>query len=291
MFGAFKRSFHLAKESFRVLRKDPELMLLTAASFVGVAIIAILAVAAGFITGAIDANSETVINATGILVLAVAYFIGYFIIIYFQVALVSSVQFRLSGGDPNVRYGISQANKHLGAILSWTVIAATVGLILRILESAARGRDGAGRIIGMIILSIIGTAWGLLVFFVIPVIAAEGVGGFEAIRRSSRIVKHRWGEAIVGNAGMGLLIGLLLVVTTGPLFAIGAALFTRSGDGNALMGGLFIALAIIVALGLMVFSASLNSTYRAVLYAYATNNKTGGFSKETLDNAFRTNRG
>ena len=143
----------------------------------------------------------------------------------------------------------------------------------------------------MIILSIIGTAWGLLVFFVIPVIAAEGVGGFEAIRRSSRIVKHRWGEAIVGNAGMGLLIGLLVLITAGPLFAIGAAFFTRPGDGNVLIGGLFIALAIIVALGLMVFSASLNSTYRAVLYSYATNNETGGFSKKTLDNAFRTNTG
>ena len=143
MFGSIKTSIQLVKESFRVLRHDPELVLLTAFSFIGVAIVVILAGVATLGTGAIDSEGKAVlINSTGYIVLALAYFLGYFLIIYFQVALVCAVQLRMVGGDQNVWYGIAEANRRLSAILSWTVIAATVGFLLGILEGAARSRRG-----------------------------------------------------------------------------------------------------------------------------------------------------
>jgi hypothetical protein len=288
MFRSLKRSFQLAKESFLVLCQDLELLLLTAASFVGVVIVIALAGGMGFGTGAIDLDAEQLINSNGIRLLILAYFVSYFIIIYCQVALVCAVQFRISGGDPNVWHGLRQANRRLGAILSWTLIAATVGLIFRILEGAARGRRGGPALMATIILKILGVAWGLLVFFVIPVIASEGLGGFKALRRSSSIIKSHWGEAIVGTAGMGMAMGLLIFVTSGPLFTVGILNLSKSGEGNILFGAIVIAIAITIAVIFSVFSASLNSTYRAVLFAYANDGTTGGYSKDTLNHAFHS---
>ena len=289
MFAAFGRSFRLAKESFHVLKQDPELLLLTVASFVSVVVIGLLVGAIGLGSGLVEfgGKEEVAIHPLGFLILGVGYFVGYFFVIYFQVALVCAVQFRISGGDPNVWYGLIEANHRLGAIMSWTIIAATVGLVLRVLEGAARGRGGADFLRAMVF-QILGAAWALLVFFVIPVIAAEGTGGFSAIRRSSRVVKQRWGEAIIGNSGMGLFTGLLIAVGAGVPLAIGAMSIQGSGAGNAMLGAALIAVGIVVGLLLMVLSASLNSTYRAVLYSYATSGEIKGFSKETLDNAFRS---
>lgn len=281
MFGAFRRSFQLAKESFRVLRHDPELMLLTAASFVGVAIIVLLAGAIGFGTGAIDVDAGEV-SPGGIVLLGLAYFAGYFIIIYFQVALASAIQFRMSGGDPDVRYALGRANHRLGAIVSWAIIAASVGLVLRLLEATVRGRGGIGRILGLVILAILGTAWSLMVFFVVPVIAAEGTGGFAAIKRSTSIIKRRWGEAIVGTQGIALVMGLATVVLAAIPFLLGMATM----DASVVLGGFFMTIAVVIALAMMVASASLDSTYRAVLFAYVETGETGGFAKDTLDHAF-----
>ena len=284
MFAAIKRSFYLAKESFRVLSHDPELLLLTAASFVGVVVVALLSVTGAITIGGI---SEDSIGLMGITLLLAGYFVGYFIIIYFQVALVSAVQFRMSGGDPNVGYAISQANRRLRPILSWTLIAASVGLILRILEASARGRNGATRVISLILVYLIGAAWSLLIFFVIPVIAAEGVGGFEAIRRSSRVMKKRWGEAIVGSAGMGLFMNLVTLLVAGPFILIGV-LNVKSGDGITLAGIIFLGLGGLIAIVMAIASASLNSTYKAVVFAYAQTGNHSGFDQVTMDNAFQS---
>lgn len=286
MFKAISNSFHLAKESFTVLRQDLELLLLTAASFIGVAIVAVAAGGLGISSGAIDPQSEQALSTSGFILVALAYFLGYFIIIYFQVALVASVQLRMSGGDPNVWYGLARANHRLGAILSWTLIAGTVGLILRILEGAARRTRGPQAIVAVIILSLLGTAWSLLVFFVIPIIAAEGVGGVEAIRRSKNVIRKRWGEAIVGNAGMGIFFFVLMLVAAGIPLLIGVMKLPEAGQGSMVVSGVFISLGVAIALFVMVFSASMNSTYRAVLYTYTNTGEVRGFSKETLDRAF-----
>ena len=213
------------KESYHVLRKDPELMVLTFAAFLGVAIVILIAGALGVGTDFVGADGVREIALSDIVSLGVAYFISYFILIYCQVALVSAVQLRLSGGDPNVWYGLAQANRRLGAILSWAVIAATVGLILRMLEGVARKQRGAGALVGMIVVGLLGASWNLLVFFVIPVIAAEKVGGFQALRRSTRFAKQHWGEAIVGPMGMGLGIFLLILIAAGPFLLLGILQF------------------------------------------------------------------
>jgi hypothetical protein len=236
---------------------------------------------AGLTVGLIDPGAESErIGTAGYVLLGLAYFVGYFIVIYFQVALVCSIQHRMAGGDPTVGYGIAQANRRLGAIFTWALIAATVGLILRALEQAARGR---GAIIGQIMVSVLGFAWNLMVFFVIPVIASEGVSGIQAIKRSSSLMKRRWGEAIIGTQGIGLIVMLATMV----LVAIPAFLGFMLINSSVVLG--FTLLVIAGGLGVVMTAtgSALESTYRAVLYAYAETGDPHGFSKDALDSAFR----
>jgi hypothetical protein len=282
MFAAIGRSFRLIGESYRVLRQDPELIWLALASFVAVTFVAVVLGGFGLSIGAFGANEEPV-RGPGYALIVIGYFLGYFAIIYFQVALVAAVMHRMDGNDPDIRYALGQANRRLGAIIMWAAIAATVGLLLRALESMARGQEGPGRIVASIVVSLLGIAWSLMVFFVIPVIVVEQTTGVEAIKRSSRTLKEKFGEAIIGNQGIGLIMFLAIFVFAGiPLF-IGFTVWNAS----ALVGSVII----VVAMGLGVLIAAggsaLDSTYRAVLYRYATVGESGEFSREVLDSAFR----
>ena len=51
---------------------------------------------------------------------------------------------------------------------------------------AARSRTGNADVVGV--------AWSVATYFVIPVIALEGLGPRDALRRSSALVREKWGE-------------------------------------------------------------------------------------------------
>jgi hypothetical protein len=287
MFGSIGRSWNLAKESMGVIRKDPELMIFPIVSFViGVVVAGILGTLA-FFTDSFGGDST--VSPLGIVLIFLFYFVTYFVTIYFQVALVAAVKLRLSGGNPTLGYGIGEANKRLGAIASWAVIAAIVGLILRLLEGAARrSRGGLGSIVAQIAISLVGMAWSLATFFVIPIIAYEGVGGFEAIKRSVGVIKRRWGEAVVGQAGIGLVMFLLAILVGGVFGIIGILLLTSGGTVGTVVGIAFIAVAVLGVLSIVVLAATLQSIYTAALYEYATKGQAPTiFSQNALDSAFR----
>ncbi len=286
MFDSIGRSWNLAKESLGVIRKDPELMIFPIVSFIaGVVVAGILGMLA-FFTDSFGGNT---VSALGIVLIFLFYFGTYFVTIYFQVALVASVKLRLSGGNPTLGYGIGEANKRIGAILSWAVIAAIVGLILRLLEAAARrNTSGWGRIVAQIAIGLVGMAWSLATFFVIPVIAYEGVGGFEAIKRSAGVIKRRWGEAVVGQAGIGLVMWGLAILVGGFFGIIGILLLTSGGTVGTVIGIAFISIAVLGVLSIVALTATLQSVYTAALYEYATGGKaSASFSQNALDSAFR----
>jgi len=287
MFGSIGRSWNLAKESMGVIRKDPELMIFPIVSFIACVIVLGILGTVAFFTDSFGGDST--VSPLGIVLIFIIYFVGYFVTIYFQVALVASVKLRLSGGNPTLGYGIGEANKRLGAIASWAIIAAIVGLILRLLEGAVRrSRGGVGSIVAQIAISLVGMAWSLATFFVIPVIAYEGVGGFEAVKRSVGVIKRRWGEAIVGQAGIGLVMFLLALLVGGVFGILGILLLVNGGTVGTVIGILLISIAVLGVLSIVVLSATLQSVYTAALYEYATKGQAPSiFSQSSLDSAFR----
>ena len=55
-------------------------------------------------------------------------------------------------------------------------------------------------------------AWSLVTFLAVPVIAIEGTGPFETLKRSASIFRERWGQQITGNIAIGGAVFLLGVL-------------------------------------------------------------------------------
>src|SRR5260370_28829633 len=132
------------------------------------------------------------------------YVVNYFVIVFFNVDLVGVANSRLMGGTWTFRDGIELAWERKGTILQWALVAATVGVILRTVEE----RMG---LIGRIIMRIIGIAWTLACYFVVPVLAFEVLTPIEAVKRSSTLFRDTWGEKVIGRFSLSMVSLVLML--------------------------------------------------------------------------------
>ena len=91
-------------------------------------------------------------------------------------------------------------------------------------------------------------------FFVVPVIAYEGLGPIGAFKRSSQIMKQKWGESLAGTFSLGLVSLLGILVVGLPLFFIGSAFHLLAGILLAVLGA-FVVMAIVSATETIFISA------------------------------------
>ena len=153
MFRTLERTWDLTKLSWRVLKKDRELVLFPVFAAVALLILAGLMSGIGASTGTLARLDGGTEQLTGVDVglLAVTYFLMAFVLIYFNAALIGAAMVRLGGGDPHMRDGFRLANRRLPQILGWALISATVGLILQALRSQSRDN-----FFGQIAISLVG---------------------------------------------------------------------------------------------------------------------------------------
>ena len=78
---------------------------------------------------------EQTTKILGYVILFAYYVASYFVIIFFNSALVACAIIRFQGGDPTLKDGLAAAAARLPQILGWAIFAATVGMILRSIES------------------------------------------------------------------------------------------------------------------------------------------------------------
>ena len=266
MTGTIGRSIDLLKNTWQVLTLDKELLLFPVMSGLVTLLIVIT-----FILPVLFLGILGTINGFGpvvwLLTLFFFYFISYAVVIFFKTGLIACATIRFSGGDPTVHDGIRFALDHLGKILSWALVAGTVGLILNLLSR----RSG---LIGRIIIAIIGIVWSLATFLVIPVMVFEEKGVFEAIQGSWNLLKKTWGENIIVNFGLGILFipaVLLFVVTIFSMMT-----------GNLLLVMVFIALTIITFVIAGILHATLQGIFIAALYLFATTGKVPRYMRSDL---------
>lgn len=272
MAGTFSRSVQIFKESFEVLKQDKELVLFPIIS----GVITILITASFMLPLAFlfaNDSGEFKMNPFYYVVIFILYLLGYFVVIFFNTGLIACAHIRLNGGNPRFGDGLNFAMNNLGKIFGWSLVSATVGLILRII------RDRGG-ILGAIVAGLVGVAWNLLTFFVIPVMIFENAGVFDSIKRSSLLFKKTWGENVVLRFSVGFIIFLLAMVGVVP---IALAVLTKSAV-------IIIAIAAVVVMYwavLGVLSASLNGIFAAALYNYATTGTVpSAYSPELIAGAF-----
>ena len=185
---------------------------------------------------------------------------------------------RLNGGDPTVADGMRIAMSKLPAILGYAVIAATVGVILRALQERAG-------FIGRFVVGLIGLAWTVASFLVVPVLVSQDIGPIDAVKRSAELLKKTWGQNLIGTGGIGLVFGLMFFA----LVIVGGGLIVLAVKSGILAITITAVVAVVVAVLLLtLIQAALQGVYAAALYRYATEGDAGvGFDKAMVAEAFK----
>lgn len=214
---------------------------------------------------------------TAVIVFGV-YYVEYFLTIYFGTALVSCALMRFDGQDPTIADGFRTANERLPQILAWTAVAAFVGALLSMIEQ----RLG---LVGRIVIKLIGATWAIATYFVVPILAAQGLGPKDAMKESVSMLKKTWGEGLVGNMALGIVgyIGFVIIVFT----AVIAVYYTQSLDSLAITLGVLATAALGLIL-LVIIQSTLSQIFLAGLYRYASTGEVpAGYSQEIMESSFK----
>jgi hypothetical protein len=288
MFDRIARGWELAKSSAGVLYSDKKLVLFPIVSGLGT-----LLVLASFIgplvglqlAGKIDLDPANNNGQPPVWIYAFAfafYFCTYFVIIFCNAALVSCAIMRFNGQEPTLGDGFAAAARRLPQIFAWALVSATVGMLLKAIENAHEK-------VGEVISAVLGTAWTVVTFFVVPVLVVEKTGPFEAISRSMAILKKTWGEALVGNLGLGLF--KFLLVLPGILLLIGGVALLASLKATMIPGVALLAVGVLWLLLASAIGAALSTIFLSALYQYAAFDQVpAGFDRRTMEEAFTTKR-
>lgn len=279
--GRWSRSVDLLKKSWGVLRQDKELMLFPILAAVG-GIVVLAAFAAPVVT-VFARGGETVGRGLPIWMYPVIfafYVVSFTVTNYFGAALIGAANIRLEGGNPTLKDGFRIANSRFGAILAWSVVAATVGLVIQAIQQRA---GVAGRIVG----GLVGVAWSLITFLVMPVLIFEGVGVKDAVKRSAHLFKERWGEQVIGQASIGI-VGFVLMLPGILAVAGGVGLVVSV---TAVLGVAVAAVGVVYILVLACLLRALSGIFNVALYRFAaTGEGTAVFSADELATTFRPKR-
>ena len=208
MFRTLGNTWQITKLSWKVLQLDRELIFFPIMGTLGALIVGVIAAGVFAGTGTFDrlGGGEAEFNIVDLIITLAAYFGGLYMVIFCNAALIAAARERLEGGDPNVMSGIRAVRGMWLAILGWTIITGTVGLLLQALQSAARENShGVMRIVAIILVSLLQTAWAYITFFVIPILVVERVGPITAIRHSGSLLKRTWGEQLTASFSFFIL--------------------------------------------------------------------------------------
>jgi hypothetical protein len=272
-----RRGWQLAKDSWGVLRKDRSLAVFPVLAFVFSAIAFVLIIAPGVIVAA-AADKDWVVLPFA----AVGGYVATFLGIYFNVALAGAATLSLDGKDTTLADGLAVAKQRRGSIAKWAAVQFAFGLLLSAIENAL-SESPAGRLVGGILRTILGAAWAIATFFVIPVLAFEQVGPADAFKRSVALIKERWGEGFVGNASIGFAVFIVALLPVAACAGIAAA----TADSAPVVAGIAIGMAVLVVIAAAVIGSALNVIFRVALYRFATQGQSaGGFETGDLEAAF-----
>ncbi|KGI78782.1 DUF6159 family protein [Oleiagrimonas soli] len=284
MAGRFARSWALAKASAGMLNKERRLLVFPLLS--SVCCLLVLASFAAPVFAALEArggaSAQELQHSVGFYIgLFVFYVVQYSVIFFFNTALVGSAMACMNGERPTVGDGLRLAASKWPQIFGYALIASTVGMLLRALQE----RLG---LIGRLVIGLIGLAWTVATFLVVPVLAATDVGPYEAVKRSTQLLKRTWGENIIGNAGISVVLSLGFMLIVAVLFA--GVIFSVSLHAAVLIPVLAV-LGVLAFIALALIQSALQGIYAAALYRYAEYGDAGnGFDQALLDQAFRSKR-
>jgi hypothetical protein len=269
-----KRGWALTKKSWALLNSHRELVRFPLYGGVATIILGLITLGPGAYF--LDQHSY----GPGIPLLVIGVYLLTVIGIYFSVGLAACADLIFRGQSGTFSDGVAVANSRFGAICGWAALSTAVSLTLALIEN----QSGA---LGDIAARLVGTAWSLVTFLSVPVIAIEGTGPVDTLKRSASLFRQRWGTQITGNIAIGgaaMLFGFLPGLI---LLAIGVVIWPQTG----VVGGVLVVLGALIMCVALLISKALSGIFGVALYRYATEGEVvGGFTEEDLESAVKPKR-
>lgn len=272
--GRISRGFRLLGQSWRHLREEPRLLVLPAISAVALTI-AIVSIFVPVLWLTEDWSMGWTMFVGGLAIAMPWIFISTFL----NVAFLAMVQARLRGETPEVRAGLRFARSRWRAIAGWTAMATLVGAFLAALQQLPVLGEWVGRLLSFVG----GVAWAVATFFVVPVLAVEGVGARESVRRSAHTMKSRWGEAVTGQVATGTA-GAILAFPGLILMATGVGVY----EAHVQVGSALLAVGLVLVMAVSAVTGAINVMFQFLLYRLSVDGEVAGpFSEQDLASAIK----
>jgi hypothetical protein len=270
-FTRLSNGWDITMNSFKVLKENKQLIIFPILS--GISMILILGSFGTALFAASGWDVENLNSDNAVVTYSLVflfYLVNYFVVVFFNMALIHCTRLYFKGEEVTVKKGLQFSMTRIVAIFSWAVFAATVGTILKLIQ------ENVGWI-GKIITGLIGIVWSIATFFVVPVIAYENVGPVDAFKRSSQLMKQKWGESLASTFSLGLIHLLALLIVAVPLFFVGNLIHVLLGAGLALTG---------IVLVSAVMSAT-QTIFISAVYHNITGDPVHHYNQQLIDNMFQ----
>ncbi len=259
--GKFRASWLLTKQSFALLWADKEMLFFPLlACFASLIFTGLLITFLIFNLDLIERLSEEQVMIADYVVLFISYVASAFFVTFSGVGVASIVHGRVSGRDLTFGDGFSAAAAKVGTIFMWSLISATVGIILKLIERQ--------KVLGRILAAVLGVAWALMTYFVIPIIALERVSAWQGTKLSASTFRRMWGEVLVTNFGIGLFFTLVFVLEIIAFFGLMVAVFSAPDPSFLAVIGLAVAFFLTLFVTALI-STTIDAILKVALYLYA----------------------
>lgn len=276
MLKRVNAGWRLAKDSFKVLKADRSLAVFPALSTLFAVVTIALTLTPGLMWS--DATDKDWIVLP---FMAVGAYVTTFFVVYFNVALAGAARLSMDGHDSTVADGLAVARERRGLIVKWATLQFLVGVVVNTIGYIV-GDSIAGRLVALVT-SLVSVAWTVSTFFVIPLLALEGLSPGDAFKRSASLVRQRWGEGLVGTAAIGLAVFVAAGIPA--LVLLNAAVQIQ--DEYLVLGTVLFALSIVALIGACALGSALGVIFRVELYRYSLGSQaTGDFAEQDVAAAF-----
>lgn len=280
----WQRGGEITAKTWSLMRENRQLMrFATMATVVGAVVGALGVIPAALVFGLVRNVAGTV---TGIVLAFAACWLATFLALRYIAGLVWCADRLLKGQPASYEEGLAAARGHTKELGLWALITVAVSWLLQAVQGA--GDDNVVvTILRTILAALLAAAWGLITFFVLPIIVLEHAPVGAAMKRSIAIIRQRWGEAVVGSFRIGVRVGLTFILP--GIVAIVAGVLIIAGVGGAagfLAGGLLIAGGIVLIIIGSIRQMAARQVFGVALYQYAAHGLVvGPFGEDELAGA------
>ena len=287
--NAFTRSWKITQLTFRVINQDRELIWFALLAFIFSTLFTVAMVVPSVLPTLMEEGvSQDSLQIFQYIIIFLTYFGLAFIATFFNVCVVYTTKVRFEGGNATFGQSMSFAFTKLGLIFKWSLLSATVGLVLKVLDNLASRLGKGGQIVASILIGLVGMAWSIVSIFVVPVLVYEGLGPIDAVKKSTQVIRKTWGESLIRHFGLGLIqffVFVLIIVLSFGLTYVLANAFEVIG----LLIGIGVG-ALLMLLAGLIFSVA-NTIFNTALYVYANESLVPtGFDADTVKDAFAKKR-